>query len=63
MPTLIRIIIAVAVLGVATGSHAEAQTPVVDALRTRAQQGDIDAQASLGCMYDLPALTGVAPCG
>ena len=45
-----RCIAAVAVL-VALAVGAQAQTPEIDALRARAEQGDADAQHNLGVMY------------
>ena len=44
------LVAAVAVL-VALAVGAQAQTPEVDALRARAEQGDAGAQADLGLMY------------
>ena len=45
------LVAAVAVL-VALAVGAQAQTPEIDALRARAEQGDAAAQNSLGVMYD-----------
>ena len=46
-----KIITLVAVL-VALAVGAQAQTPEIDALRARAEQGDAEAQNNLGGMYD-----------
>ena len=46
------LVAAVAVLvALAAGAPVRAQTPEVDALRARAEQGDAGAQADLGLMY------------
>jgi hypothetical protein len=48
-----RIVAAVAVLtGLALCVPVQAQTPEIDALRVRADQGNATAQFSLGVMYD-----------
>ena len=42
----------VAVLvALAAGAPVQAQTPDIDALRARAEEGDADAQVNLGLMY------------
>ena len=47
-----RIVAAVAVLvALAAGVPVQAQTPEIDALRERAEQGDAEAQTALGAMY------------
>ena len=45
-------LVAAAVILVALASGAQAQTPEIDALRARAEQGDAEAQNNLGGMYD-----------
>jgi len=46
------LVAAVAVLvALAVGAPVRAQTPEIDALRTRAEQGNADAQSNLGVMY------------
>ena len=49
--TLYARIITLAAVLVALAVGAQAQTPEVDALRARAEQGDAGAQGSLGLMY------------
>jgi len=44
-------LVAAAVILVALTSGAQAQTPEIDALRARAEQGDANAQFNLGVMY------------
>jgi len=44
-------LVAAAVILVALGVGAQAQTPEIDAVRARAEQGDADAQNNLGLMY------------
>ena len=43
-------------VALATGALVQAQTPEFDALRTRAEQGDAEAQYEFGCMYDVGCL-------
>ena len=43
-------------VSLATGALVQAQTPEFDALRTRAEQGDAEAQYEFGCMYDVGCL-------
>ena len=43
---------AVILVSLAVGAPLQAQTPEIDALRARAEQGDALAQFSLGFMYD-----------
>ena len=47
-----RFVAAVAVLvALVLSVPVQAQTPAIEALQTRAEQGDAEAQVSLGCMY------------
>ena len=45
-------LVAAAVILVALAVGAQAQTPEIDALRARAEQGDAEAQLTLGFMYE-----------
>ena len=49
--TLYAKIITLAAILAALASGAQAQTPEIDALRARAEQGDAEAQYNLGLMY------------
>ena len=52
MTHAVRFVAVVAVLtALAVGAPVQAQTPEIDALRAQAEQGDVDAQVSLGAMY------------
>ena len=53
MTHAVRIVASVAVLvALGVGAPVQAQTPEIDALRARAEQGDAEAQYDLGVMYD-----------
>ena len=45
------ITLAATLVALASGAPLQAQTPEIDALRARAEQGDADAQRDLGVMY------------
>ena len=47
---------AAVLVALTAGAPVQAQTPEFDALRTRAEQGDAEAQYEFGCMYDVGCL-------